>query len=155
MSEQKLLKDPFDVLSKLAEIGKEVEEVIINDNFKITLSTIGAEDEAEIFAAAQKTTGTTEYFSITKRETLARAIIAVNGLSLKEYEKLQDAKTYDTIKAETLTKLRKIISEWNENLVSFAYNKWSVLIKRSEDKLVAMKILEPIPEKTEEKKENK
>jgi hypothetical protein len=157
MAEQKLTKDPFEALNKLAELSKETEEVTIADNFKILLSTVGAEDEAEIFAAAAEKKATTDYFSKTKRETLVRAVIAINGLSLREYDKLEKLEEYSKIREETLSKVRKIVDTWDDNLVTFIYGKWSAIVKKNEDKLVKMKILEPVVEekKEEEKKEEK
>ena len=153
MADLKLLKDPFEVLTKLTELSKETEEITITNDFKITISTVGSEDEADIFAAANKEKGTSEYFSRHKRETIVRAIIAINGLSLKDYEKLENEE-YRKVKEETLNKVRKIVDGWDDNLVTFIYGKWSGIVKKNEDKLTKMKILEPVVEekKEEEKK---
>ena len=152
---KELITDPFELLDQLVNIGKETTDIDITPEFKITISTFGSEDEADIFSIASK--DTTQYTSLHKRETLVRAIIAINGKTLRDYEKIEDVKEYKAKKDMTNEKVRKIVSSWNENLVSFIYSEWYKLVSKSEKKLEEMKILEIIKDDEDdtEKKEEK
>ena len=143
-----LIDEPLSYLDKLAEIGKDSDEVEINKDFKLTINTLGSEDENKVFVFAAGFEGS-EYFSKHKRETLVYSISAINGKSLREYEKIQDIETYKKVKEESIAKIRRTIDKWNDDIINFIYAKYHVLVAKNEKKLEEMKIVEPMPVVTE------
>lgn len=165
MSDSKKIKksdDPFAILEKIIEVGKKRGEVEISDKLKIVLETLGSDDEGEVFVNVEKYEGS-EFLTKHKIETISYSMCEINGKSLREYEKLEDRKERETVKKETIDKIREIVSKWNDDLVSFVYNQYVVTVLESEQSLRELGILAPLPEPDEnnqneensEKKETK
>lgn len=133
MAEQKLIKDPFALLGELSKIGKKEKEIEVT-GCKIKLGTINAEDEAEVFSVS-KEHGTMEFFARTRIETIARAIIEVNGENLKKYENIEGRDERLRAKAEVIAKLKEVVGSWNEELVMYVYTEYSKMLVESEQEM--------------------
>jgi ADP-dependent phosphofructokinase/glucokinase len=132
--------DPFEALTELAKIGKMTKEFEIAE-MKILLSTLDAESESNVFISCSDLSGNA-YFNKLKAETLKYAIKAVNGQKLDGYEDIKEEVERNKLKKETLEKLAKILSQWDQNVISFLYKKWTELSKESEEDLKSKGLVE-------------
>lgn len=147
--------DPFEVLNKLASIGKKRKSIEVSGT-TIVLETLGAEDEARVFALCNDAEGS-EFFSKNKREMLIHSIAEINGKSLKEYENIENLTERSTLKKETLEKIRNIVNGWADEFITYLYTKFADLIAESEEEMIKMGIMKKLelPKKEEKKEEKK
>jgi hypothetical protein len=127
--------DAFEALKGLSKLGKRTKEIEIG-SMKLLLSTMNAEQEGKVFIACSDLTGSA-YFSRLKLETLKYALKAVDGARLDLYEEIKGEVEREESKKEILEKVQKILGTWDENVISFLYNKWAELSKESEEDLKA------------------
>ena len=123
----------FELLGRVEALGKMENTVKISDGFIINLSTISAEEEAASFAATSGFEGM-DYIFQHKRETLARAIKGVNGKKFN-YDSISDKKARKESKKEAIDKLKELMGEWREEVISFLYNEFLKLTGNAEDQL--------------------
>jgi len=166
MSDEKKIKkidDPFELLIRASEIGKKSKDIVLSNDFEITLQTLNSEDEMNVFAYSENFEGG-KFLTRHKIETLVYAIVKVNKKDLREYEKEEDLEKRKKLKEEVLTKVRAIVSTWRDELISFVYSEFGELTDESEKEMIKMGIMKEIPvdkivegteQKTEEKVENK
>jgi hypothetical protein len=146
------INDPFEILNKLASIGKKRKTIEIT-GISLVLETLGAEDEAKVFALCNDAEGS-EFFSRNKREMLIHSIVEIGEKSLREYEKIENLIERNNIKQETLGKIRSIVNGWQDEFITYLYTKFSELVAESEEEMIKLGVLKnmELPE-TEEKKE--
>lgn len=139
--QEKIVDDPFEILDELSQIGKTFEKVKILDDFELTLVTLEADDEMNIFENASKYEGQ-EFINNLQRETLAFSISEINGKPLRKYEQIKDEKEREKVKKETIDKIRSIVKTWKEELVAFVHSKYSAMIERNEAYLKSIGIIQ-------------
>jgi tRNA threonylcarbamoyladenosine modification (KEOPS) complex Cgi121 subunit len=125
--------DAFESLTELAKLGKKTKEVEIAE-MKILLSTLNVQQEGDVFVTCADLTGNAYFYKL-KCETLKYSIKAVNGQMLDAYEDIKIEADREKMRKETLEKIAKILSSWDENVISFLYRQWVELSKQSEEEL--------------------
>ena len=133
--------DHLAVLDGLGKLGKKTKKVEIGD-VVITLSTLGSEDETEVFIACSDLSGNA-YFHKLKSETLKRAIRVVNNNDLYSFLN-SDLNEIDKkqLREEIHRKIGNMLREWKEDLIAYLYSEWIDLTKESEEELKKKGIIE-------------
>lgn len=129
---EKTQVDIFGELSKIAKIGY-VEKDAKVGNVNLTLSTLTAEDEAEVFNNCIGYDGIS-FISRNKIETLVYSIKAVNGERFN-YEALTDREQYLVERGNAINSLRKVIGSMQEDMVSFLYSEQLSVANKGEEEL--------------------
>jgi hypothetical protein len=131
--EVKKIVDPFQALEEISDLGKAEEIVEVSEKFKILISTISSEEEAEVFTNCSQFEGM-NYLTRSKIETLAFAIKGVNGEKF-EYDKIIDLSERKKVRDETVGKVRELIGKWRDEIVTFLYEKFLKLTGNSEEQM--------------------
>ena len=128
----KKVDDPLKFLDNVCNIGK-IKKDVKFDDLTLTLQTLTAEDEVEIFQNCNGFNGVA-YLTKSKIETLTYAIKAINGNGF-DYDDVEDEEQRIEAKIHVTERLRKIISKWHDELLSFIYNHYLEIAAQSEELL--------------------
>lgn len=131
--------DPILMLDEIGKVGKVEKEVEISKGLKVTLSTITAIEELEIFRDCRNDDGYS-YLTRNKIETLSRAIKAVNGIRF-DYEAIEDSVEKEQERQKTVFNLRNKINTWGDEVVTYLYVEWLKIIGDSESYLKKIGII--------------
>ena len=135
----KPINDPFSFLDKIEEIGKHEKTVKLNDDFSILLSTISADEEAQIFKNCANYEGS-EYITRSKIETLVFAIKGVNDNKFN-YDEIENEEERSKERNTAINELRKRIAKWRDEVITYLYQEWLELTKNSEEQLKKIGIM--------------
>ena len=152
MNNIKKIEDPFEILGMLASVGRKTRDVTVTEDFKIILETLNVESETLVFANTAKYEGS-EYFTKHKIETLAFSMSAINGKSLREYDKIENLEERGKAREIVVNRIRSIVGTWDDNVISYVYSEFAALVSENEADMVKKGILKEIPKtETTEKK---
>ena len=123
----KVLKD----LKKLKNVYYETETCKLGEELEATLRLLTSEEETEIHSYSAKFEQGIGYLYSIKRETLARAIVELNGNKIPEI--LEDE---DDGKVQKHIWLREhVIKGWSQVLIDEMWQKYANLLVRIEKKI--------------------
>lgn len=124
----KVLKD----LKKLKDVYYETETCKLGDDLEATLKLLTSSDETEVHSYASKFEQGLAYLYSVKRETLGRAIVALNG------NKIPDVIEEDGIKTQRHIWLREnVLDGWSQILIDELWQRYAKLLLRLEEKIGA------------------
>jgi len=125
----KVLED----LKKLKNVYYETEECKMGDELTATLRLLTSEEETDTHAYSSKYEQGIAYLYSVKRETLARAIVELNGNKIPEF--LNDEKD---AKIQRHIWLREnVLKGWSQVLIDEMWQKYANLLVRMEQKIGA------------------
>jgi hypothetical protein len=117
-------------LKKLKDVYNEVREFEVGKQLKVKIKVLTSEEETAVHTYAMGFEQGLAYLYSVKRETLCKAIIAMNGKDIPE--EIVDAEG----KTERHIWLREnVVCGWSQMLVDQVWNKYAELILTVEDKL--------------------
>ena len=125
--------DAFKALEELSKLGKMESEIKVGE-VTITLGTLDTEQESDVFVQCSELTGNAYFYKL-KLETVKYALRAVGGARVDDYIKIEKDEERQKMKKEALERISGILKTWDENVLSFLYNEWAKLAKKSEDEL--------------------
>jgi len=125
----KVLKD----LKKLKDVYYETETCKLGDDLEAKLRLLTSEEETDIHAYSSKFEQGIAYLYSVKRETLARAIVELNGNKIPEI--LEDEETGKTQKHIWLRE--NVLKGWSQVLIDEMWHKYAILLTRMETKIGA------------------
>lgn len=108
----KKFEDPMQAMQAVSELQQRSTDVEINDEFSITVRTLGAKDETESFIDCMNLWGQA-FLLKHKMETLCRAITHINNVSIETIE-LEDK--------------REVIGSWSQELVDELYLEYAKML---------------------------
>lgn len=120
----------LDELKKLKDVYSLVKEFDVGKQLKVKIKTLTSEEETEVHSYAMGFEQGLAYLYSVKRETLCKAIVALNGNDLSEEIVEQSGKVQRHIWLR-----ENIICGWNQMLVDQIWNKYAELIGEVEEKL--------------------
>ena len=110
-------------LQKIVNLGKKEVQVILTKDIKITLKSLTAKEESEIFLECADLP-TMVFINTNKIQTLARSIVEING---ERYEVKEGEEEVEFIKEKV-----KLIEQWGQNIVDVLFGKYADMIKEIE-----------------------
>lgn len=117
-------------LKELKYIYSQTGEYWVGDELTVKLRLLTSEDETSVHAYATQYEQGIAYLYALKRETLARAIIGLNGVDVPDFVE------EDTEKVQRHVWLREsIIIGWSQLLVDQVWNSYAELLNKVEKKL--------------------
>jgi len=108
----KKFEDPLSAMKAVSELNHRSVDVKINEEFTVTVRTLGTDAETNTFIECMNLWGQAFIYKH-KTETLIRSITHVNGLSLESID--------EKVK-------RKVIESWNQDIVDEIYLEYAKLI---------------------------
>jgi len=115
----KKFDDPLSAMKAVSELSHRSVDVNINEEFTVTVRTLGTKAETNTFIECMNLWGQAFIYKH-KIETLIRSITHVNGLSLEDIKE---------------TDKREIIESWNQDIVDEIYLEYAKLIGEVESYL--------------------
>ena len=149
MANIKKVDNAFEALEKMSQLGKADKSVKISDDFSVLISTISSEEEAEVFSNCSQFEGI-NYITRSKIETLAYSIKGVNGEKL-DYDNIADIAERKKVRDETVAKLRQLIGQWRDEVVTFLYEEFLRLTGNSEEQLKKLGLMSVASMETKKK----
>jgi len=131
--EIKKINDPFEKLNELSKLGKKEKDVLIGE-VTVTVGTIDADDETNVFISCAKYDGTSYFYKL-KQETLKYAIKAVDTIRIDDYKRIIKDEDREAAKKQALERIEKIIKTWDDGLINYLYTEQAQLAKDSEKDL--------------------
>lgn len=119
-SNTRMIEDPFEALSEVSNIRHRTTEVDIGDGHIVTVRSLGAKDETDTFIECMNYWGQAFLYKH-KLETLARAIVAVDGQTFAEEMDI-------TKKKKMLDRKKEIIGKWHQEIIDELYVEYAKLI---------------------------
>jgi hypothetical protein len=117
-------------LKELKNIYQQTQEFEVGKELKVKLKLLTSEDETEVHNYSVQYEQGISYLYAVKRETLSRAIIAMNGTNIPEV--VED----DNEKVQRHVWIREnIVSGWSQLLVDQIWNFYAVLIEKAEENI--------------------
>jgi len=113
----KKFDDPMAAMRAVSELQQRSKEVPINDEFSVTVRTLGAKDETESFIDCMHLWGQA-FLLKHKMETLCRAITYINETP---------------IESVSLDDRRQIIGQWNQELIDQLYLEYAKMLGSIDD----------------------
>ena len=123
----KVLKD----LKKLKDVYYETETCELGEDLQAKLRLLTSEEETDIHAYAAKYEQGIAYLYAVKRETLAKAIIELNGNKIPEI--LEEEELGKTQKHIWLRE--NVLKGWSQILIDEMWQKYANLLTRVEEKI--------------------
>jgi len=120
-------------LKKLKDVYYETEMCKLGEDLEAKLRLLTSEEETEVHAYSAKFEQGIAYLYSVKRETLARAIVELNGNPIPEF--LEDEEAGKTQKHIWLRE--NVLKGWSQVLVDEMWHKYAVLLTRMEVKIGA------------------
>ncbi|MDO8640286.1 MAG: hypothetical protein Q7R33_01980 [Nitrosarchaeum sp.] len=120
----KKFDDPLAAMNAVSDLKQRTKIVELDDNFKVTVRTLGAKDETDTFIECMNLWGQAFLYKH-KLETLCRSIIDINGVS---------------IQAVDIVLKRDIMGKWSQEVIDELYIEYARLIGNIDAFLEKMKL---------------
>jgi hypothetical protein len=118
-------------LQKIAKLGKKEVQVELTKDIKITLRSLTAKEENEIFTECADLP-TMSFINTNKVQTLARSIIEING---ERYDAKESEEVVEFIKEKV-----KLIEQWGQNVIDVLFGKYADMVKDIEQSFEKLEI---------------
>ena len=117
-------------LKKLKSVYNAVSEFAVGSQLKVKVKTLTSEEETEVHTYAMGYEQGLAYLYSVKRESLCKAIIALNGNEIPEIVEQGAEKVQRHIWLRT-----NVICGWSQMLIDQVWNKYAELIGSVEEKI--------------------
>ena len=123
----KVLKD----LMKLKDVYYETEKCKLGDDLEATLKILTSEEETEVHSYSAKYEQGLAYLYAVKRETLGRAIIALNGNKIPE---IIEEKGEDNVQRHIWLR-ENVMNGWSQVIIDELWQIYAKMLIRLEEKI--------------------
>jgi len=141
------MKSAVELLEDLGKLGYAEKTVEVTKDIKVTLKTLTATEEADVFGSLKGLEGI-QFFNKNKIHTLARSIVKINDIDfnidpkIKKIEAPEDmdeqtkekliSESLENKKQEITDKKVEIISSWSGTIIDELYKVFSELVEIEE-----------------------